>query len=45
MSRIDVTLEDRMIVANTTKEGIETHLLEHNPKIYRAAGITKFGDT
>jgi 5'-3' exonuclease len=45
MARIDVTLEDGTIVAKTTKIGIEENLLERNPKVYRAAGLTPFGDT
>jgi hypothetical protein len=45
MSRINVTLEDGMILAETTKEGIENRLLECNPKVYRYLGLTPFGDT
>jgi hypothetical protein len=45
MAIIDVTHEDGTVVAETTKEGIESHLLECNPKDYIAAGLTPFGDT
>jgi nitrate reductase beta subunit len=42
MASIDVTLEDGTVIAKTTKEGIEEHLLERNPKVYIAAGLTPF---
>jgi hypothetical protein len=47
MSRIDITQpqQDSSIITVTTKEGIEQHLLERNPKLYRAAGLSPFGDT
>jgi hypothetical protein len=45
MTRIDVTIEDGSTIDKTTKEGIEEHLLEQNPKVYRAAGLTPFGDS
>jgi hypothetical protein len=45
MSRIDITQKDGSIVAETTKEGIELHLLERNPKLNIVAGLSHFGDT
>jgi hypothetical protein len=45
MSRIDITQQDGSTVAETTKEGIERHLLQRNPKLYRSAGLPPFGDT
>jgi hypothetical protein len=45
MSRIDITQQDGSIVPETIKEGIERHILEKNPKLYRAAGLSPFGDT
>jgi hypothetical protein len=45
MARIDVTLEDGTVVAETTNEEIEEHLLERNPEVYRAAGLMPFGDS
>jgi hypothetical protein len=44
-SRIDITQQDGSIIAVTTKEGVEQHLLERNPKLYRAAGLSPVGDT
>jgi hypothetical protein len=45
MARIDLTLEDGIVLAKTTKEGMEKNFLEKNPKAYRATGITPFGDS
>jgi hypothetical protein len=45
MSIIDIKQQHCSIVAETTKEGIEQHLLERNPKLYRATGLSPFGDT
>jgi hypothetical protein len=45
MPRINITQQDGSIVAETTKEGIERHLLERNPKLYRATCLSLFGDT
>jgi hypothetical protein len=45
ISRIDVTLEDGAVAAETTKEGIELHLLERNTQVYRAVGLTQFINT
>jgi hypothetical protein len=45
MSRIDIAQEDGSMVAETTKEGIERHLLHRNPKLYRSEGVSPFGDT
>jgi hypothetical protein len=45
MSRIYITQPDGLITTETTKEGIENHLLLSNPKLYRAAGLTPFGYT
>jgi hypothetical protein len=45
MARIDVTLEYGTVVAKTTKDRIEEHLIERNPKVYRGAGLTPFGDS
>jgi hypothetical protein len=45
ITRIDITLEDGTFFAKTTKIGIEEHLLQRNLKVYRAAGLTPFGDT
>jgi hypothetical protein len=45
MSRIDITQQDGSIVAEITKEGIERHLLTRNPRFYRAAGLSPFGNT
>jgi hypothetical protein len=39
MSRIDITRQDGSIMAETTKEGIERHLLQRNPKLYQSAGL------
>jgi hypothetical protein len=33
MARIDITLEDGMVVADIMKEGIEANLMERNPKL------------
>jgi hypothetical protein len=44
MSIIDVTQEDGTITAETTNECIGNHLLMRNPKVYRATGLTPFGD-
>jgi hypothetical protein len=40
--RIGVTLEYGTVVAKTTKEGIKENVLERNPKVYRAPGLTPF---
>jgi hypothetical protein len=45
MVMIDVMLEYGTIVSKTTNQGIEEHLLEKNPKVYRAVGLTPFGDS
>jgi hypothetical protein len=45
MARIDVTVEDGTVMDETTKEGTEEHLLERNTKVYRAVGLTTFGDS
>jgi hypothetical protein len=45
MARIDVTLKDGTVVSKRMKEGIEEHLLERNTKVYRAVGLTPFGDS
>jgi hypothetical protein len=42
MERIDITLEDSTVMDKTTKKGIKVHLLELNPKVYRASGLTPF---
>jgi hypothetical protein len=44
MSRIDITQQDESIVAETKKEGIGRHLLQRKPKLYRASGVSPFGD-
>jgi hypothetical protein len=45
MSIIDIAQQDGSISVETTKERIERHLLERNPKLYRAAELSPFGDT
>jgi hypothetical protein len=45
MSRINITQQDGSIMTVTAKEGIEQHLLERNPKLYRAAGLSPFRNT
>jgi hypothetical protein len=45
MSIIDITQQDGSIVAEMTKEGIGSHLLQRNPKLYRTSGLSPFGDT
>jgi hypothetical protein len=45
MARIDVMLEDGTIISKNTKQGMEERLLEVNPKVHRAAGLTPFGDS
>jgi hypothetical protein len=45
MARIDVMIDYGTIVAKTTKQRIEEHLIVRNPKVYRAAGLTPFGDS
>jgi hypothetical protein len=45
VSRIVITQQDGSIVKETTKEGIERHLLIQNPTLYWAAGLSPFGDT
>jgi hypothetical protein len=41
---IDITQQNGSIVAETTKESIAQNLLQRNPKLYRAAGLSPFGD-
>jgi hypothetical protein len=41
----DITQQDGSTLAETKTEGIERHLLQRNPKLYQAAGISLSGYT